>query len=67
MKATKAKQHFEAIKSYISAMHMRVDDENVVKARSLIAYLNERIIECNEEIAKEAQKEAEETNKETEA
>jgi hypothetical protein len=63
MKATKAKQHFEAIKSYISAMHMRVDDENVVKARSLIAYLNERIIECNEEMAKEA----EETNKETEA
>lgn len=67
MDITKAKQYFEDIKSYVSAMRMRVDDENVVKARSLIAYLNERIIECNEEMAKEAQKEAEETNKETEA
>ena len=67
MKATKAKQHYEVIKSYISAMHMRVDDENVVKARSLIAYLNERIAECDMEIAKEAAKEAEETKAETEA
>lgn len=63
METSAVKQYFEEIRSYVSAMRMRVDDENVVKARSLIAYLNERIIECNEEMAKEA----EETNKETEA
>lgn len=71
MNASKVKQHFETIKTYISAFHMRVDDENVVKARNLIAYLNERIAECDKAIAdekaKEAAKEAEETNKETEA
>ena len=63
METSAVKQYFEEIRSYVSAMRMRVDDENVVKARSLIAYLNERIIECNEEMSKEA----EETNKETEA
>ena len=67
METSAVKQYFEEIRSYVSAMRMRVDDENVVKARNLIAYLNERIIECNAEMAKEAQKEAEETNKETEA
>lgn len=67
METTKVKQHFEAIKSYISAMHMRVDDENVVKARNLIAFCNERIAECNKEIAEEAAKKAEETKSETEA
>lgn len=71
MNATQAKKHFEVIKHYISGMQMRVDDENVVKARNLIAYCNERIAECakeiSEETAKETAKEAEETNKETEA
>lgn len=67
MKATKVKQDFEAIKSYISAMHMRVDDENITKARNIIAFLNTRIAECEQEIAKEAAKEAEENKAETEA
>jgi hypothetical protein len=67
MKATEVKKHFEVIKSYISAFHMRVDDENVTKARSLIAFCNERIIECNKEIAEEEAKKAEETKVETEA
>lgn len=60
MKTAQAKQYFETIKTYISAMRMRVDDENVVKAHSLIAYLNERIIECNQEIAAEKAQETEE-------
>ena len=67
MKTAQAKQYFETIKTYISAMRMRVDDENVVKAHSLIAYLNERIAECDKEIAEEKAKEAEETKVETEA
>lgn len=69
MKATEVKKHFETIKTYISAMRMRVDDENVVKAHNLLAYLNERIAECDREIAKEAEvtaKEAEATAKEAE-
>ena len=67
MKTATVKQHFETVKNYISAFHMRVDDENVVKARSLIAYCNERIIECNKEIAEQEAKKAEETKSETEA
>lgn len=63
MEISKVKQHFETIKTYISAFHMRVDDENVVKTRKLIAFCNERIAECNKEIAEEAAKETEETNK----
>ncbi len=63
MDISKVKQHFETIKTYISAFHMRVDDENVVKARNLIAFCNERIAECDREIAEAAAKETEETNK----
>lgn len=67
MKATKVKQHFEAVKSYISAMHMRVDDDNFIKARNIIAFLNARIAECDQEMAEEAAKEAEKNKAETEA
>lgn len=67
MDINKVKQHFETIKNYISAFHMRVDDENVTKARSLIAFCNERIIECNKEIAEQEARKAEETKVETEA
>lgn len=66
MDITKVKQHFEAVKTYISAFQMRVDDDNVVKARNLIAFCNERIAECNKEIAEAAAKEAEEAKQESE-
>ena len=64
MDITKVKQHFETIKNYISAFHMRIDDENVTKARILIAFCNERIIECNKEIAEEEAKEKAKENEE---
>lgn len=67
MDINNVKQHFETVKNYISAFHMRVDDENVTKARSLIAFCNERIIECNKEIVEQEAKKAEETKVETEA
>ena len=59
MKTSKVKQHFEAIKAYISAMHMRVDDDNIIKARNLIAFLDDRIAECDAEIAGEPAQENE--------
>jgi len=66
MKTAQVKKHFEVIKSYISAMHMRVDDDNIVKARNLIVYCNERIAECDKEIAEEAARKAEEAAKKAE-
>lgn len=66
MKATDAKKNYEAIKSYISGMNMRVDDANVIKALNIISFCNTRIAECDKEIAEEAEeaKKAEEAKEE---
>lgn len=63
MKTATVKKHFEVMKNYVSSMQMRVDDVNLSKARTLLMFLNERIAECDKEIAEEAAKETEETNK----